>query len=121
TNQSLLAELSPASFGIVMATGIVSLACASMGLRQVGRGLFALNVLLYVVMWGLHLARLLRYPQRVRSDACDHRRALGFFTTVAATGMLGGQCLLMADARLPAMWLAAVAVFLWVVLSYGIF
>jgi len=120
-NPGLLAELSPASFGIVMATGIVSLACASMGLRQVGRGLFALNVLLYVVIWGLHLARLLRYPQRVRRDACDHKRALGFFTAVAATGVLGGQCLLMAQARIPALWLAAVAVFLWVVLSYGIF
>lgn len=51
-NPGLLAGLSPASFGIVMATGIVSLACASLGLPSVGRWLFALNVLLYAVVWG---------------------------------------------------------------------
>ncbi|MGR0065041.1 tellurite resistance/C4-dicarboxylate transporter family protein [Bordetella bronchiseptica] len=117
----LLAGLSPASFGIVMATGIVSLACASLGLPAVGRWLFALNVLLYAVVWGLTLARLLRHPRRMRNDACDHGRAPGFFTAVAASGVLGGQCLLLADARGPAMWLEAVAVVLWVVLSYGIF
>src|SRR5690606_18273714 len=79
TQQGPLAGLSPTSFGIVMATGIVSLACYSMGLQRVGRGLFALNVLLYAAIWGLHLARLWRYPCRVRGDACDHKRALGFF------------------------------------------
>ncbi|MFA5631989.1 MAG: tellurite resistance/C4-dicarboxylate transporter family protein [Porticoccaceae bacterium] len=120
-NSGLLAMLSPASFGIVMATGIVSLACALLGLPLVGRWLFALNVLLYVVVWALNLARLLRYPQNMCSDACDHGRAPGFFTVVAASGVLGGQCLLLADARVPALWLAAVALVLWVILSYGIF
>ena len=120
-NQGLLAGLSPASFGIVMATGIVSLACDALGLPLVGRWLFALNGLLYVVVWGLNLARLLRYPQRMCSDACDHGQASGFFTVVAASGVLGGQCLLLADMQGPALWLAAVAVLLWVVLSYGIF
>lgn len=118
---SWLATLPPASFGIVMATGIVSLACNAMGLQLVARALFMLNILLYVTIWSLHLARLLRYPHRVCSDACDHKHALGFFTAVAATGVLGVQCLLIARAQIPAMWLAAVAVFLWVLLSYGVF
>lgn len=119
--RGVLAGLSPASFGIVMATGIVSLACASMGLPRVGRGLFALNVLLYAAVWGLSLARLLRHPRRMRHDACDHARAPGFFTAVAATGVLGEQCLLLSDARGPAAWLLAVALVLWVALNYGIF
>lgn len=118
---TLLASLSPASFGIVMATGIVSLACTSLGLPQVGRWLFALNVLLYAVVWGVTLARLLRYPQRMCVDACDHGRAPGFFTAVAASSVLGVQCLLLADVRGPAVWLAVVAIVLWVVLGYGIF
>lgn len=120
-NQKLLVGLSPASFGIVMATGIVSLACAALGLPVVGYWLFVLNVLLYAVVWGLNLARLLRHPQQMRSDAGNHGRAPGFFTAVAATGVLGEQCLLLADARTPALWLAAVAMVLWVLLSYGIF
>lgn len=121
TSESLLAGLSPASFGIVMATGIVSLACTALGLPLIGRWLFALNVLLYTMIWGLNLVRLLRHPQRMLNDACDHGRALGFFTVVAASGVLGEQCLLLADARGAALGLTAVAMILWVALSYGIF
>lgn len=104
-----------------MATGIVSLACAALGLPRVGHWLFMLNVLLYATVWGLNLARLLRYPQRMCDDACDHGRAPGFFTAVAASGVLGGQFLLLAEAWTPALWLALVALLLWVMLSYGIF
>lgn len=111
-NRHWLSGLSPASFGIVMATGIVSLACSALGLPAVGRWLFGLNVLLYALVWGLNLARLWRCPRAVRDDACDHGRAPGFFTVVAATGVLGEQCLLLAGAHTAALWL---------LLSYGIF
>lgn len=107
-NRHWLSGLSPASFGIVMATGIVSLACSALGLPAVGRWLFGLNVLLYALVWGLNLARLWRCPRAVRDDACDHGRAPGFFTVVAATGVLGEQCLLLAGAHTAALWLAVV-------------
>ena len=39
-----LATLHPASFGLVMATGIVSIACHLHGYAGLARGLFAANV-----------------------------------------------------------------------------
>ena len=47
------------------------------------------NVAFYVALWLLTAARLLRYPDRVAADFMHHGRAVGFFTTVAATCVLG--------------------------------
>ena len=56
--------MSPANFGMVMATGIVSIAAHMLGQRTLALGLFALNLYLYLLMWGLYLARLLLFRQR---------------------------------------------------------
>src|SRR6185295_520850 len=48
-----LAGLSPAYFGMVMATGIVSVAADLMGLPGIARGLFALNIVAYGALWAL--------------------------------------------------------------------
>jgi len=45
-----VAELSPACFGIVMATGIVSLSAHLLGMPQVARILFWLNLPIYGVL-----------------------------------------------------------------------
>ncbi|MGA8049260.1 MAG: C4-dicarboxylate ABC transporter, partial [Burkholderiales bacterium] len=46
-----LAGMSPAYFGLVMATGIVSLAAAQLGHAAVARALYSLNVAAYAVLW----------------------------------------------------------------------
>ncbi len=116
-----LADLSPAYFGMVMATGIVSLAAEMLGLPRLARALFALNVVLYVVLWIANALRMIRYPRRFFGDMIDHLRGPGFFTSVAATSVLGSQCVLLAaDFRVgTALW--AVAVALWLALTYTIF
>ncbi|MBE2243209.1 MAG: tellurite resistance/C4-dicarboxylate transporter family protein [Burkholderiaceae bacterium] len=116
-----LADLSPAYFGMVMATGIVSLAAHLGGLPVIARVLFALNVAVYAVLWVLAVSRMLRFPRRFFGDMIDHLRGPGFFTMVAGTGVLGSQfVLLAADFRIATM-LWGVAIVLWVLLTYTIF
>jgi tellurite resistance protein TehA-like permease len=115
-----VAELSPACFGFVMATGIVSLAAHLLGLRVIARALFELNLVAYVVLWMLTLLRMARHTRRFFADMFDHRRGSGFFTVVAGTSVLGGQCVVLAADYPAATALWLVAGVLWVVLTYAI-
>ena len=116
-----LADLSPAYFGLVMATGIISLAAHLLAMPRLAQGLFRLNVAVYAVLWLLTVLRVARYPHRFFGDMIDHLRGPGFFTVVAGSSVLGSQfVVLAADYRAgTALWIAAVV--LWVGLTYTIF
>ena len=116
-----LAGLSPAYFGMVMATGIVSLACHRLSLPGLARALFGLNVAVYALLWLLTVLRMARYPRRLFGDVVDHLRGPGFFTTVAATSVLGSQFVVLAqdDRTATALWLLAIV--LWIALTYAVF
>lgn len=116
-----LASLHPAYFAMVMATGIVSVACKLLGLAPVADALLAVNVATYAALWALTAARVARYPKRVFEDLVDHQRGVGFFTIVAATSVLGVQCLLVRDFGGAAAGLFVLSIALWVVLTYGVF
>src|SRR6476646_6925571 len=88
-NDGPLEGMHPAYVAIVMATGIVSIACHLLGLQLIGRGLFWLDAIFYVVLWVLTILRCARYPKKVQSDLMHHGRSVGFFTLVAATCVLG--------------------------------
>jgi tellurite resistance protein TehA-like permease len=116
-----VAELSPASFGIVMATGIVSIGAHLLRVPLVARGLFGVNLLVFAVLSVLTALRLVRYPSRFFADMFDHRRGPGYFTTVAGVAILGSQSLLIGGQQRPAIALFAVAGVLWLLLTYTIF
>ncbi len=116
-----LAGLSPAYFGMVMATGIVSLAAHLLGMPSVANALFLLNLVAYVTLWFLSILRMVRHPRRFFSDMIDHLRGPGFFTVVAATGILGGQFVLLAANYRTGTVLWVLALLLWVGLTYTIF
>jgi len=116
-----LAGLSPAYFGLVMATGIVSLAAARLQHAGIAHWLFRLNVLAYAVLWGLTLIRIARHPRAFFGDMADHLRGPGFFTTVAATSVLGSQFVLLESDFQAGKALWAGAIVLWVALTYAIF
>jgi tellurite resistance protein TehA-like permease len=116
-----LADLSPAYFGMVMATGIVSLAAHLGDLPAIARALFALNVVVYTVLWALTVSRMLRFPRRFFGDMIDHLRGPGFFTMVAGTGVLGSQFVLLEADFSVATVLWGIAIVLWVALTYTIF
>jgi tellurite resistance protein TehA-like permease len=116
-----LAELHPAYFALVMATGIVSIACHLLGFPLVPQLLFALNLLCYPLLWLLTIVRAVKHRARVVADLSHHGRAVGFFTMVAGTCVLGSQCLLLAQARAAALLLWVLGIALYLLLVYSIF
>jgi tellurite resistance protein TehA-like permease len=116
-----VADLSPAYFAMVMATGIVSLAAHLAGMPGIASALFALNIFVYAVLWCLTVLRMVRHPRRFFSDLVDHLRGPGFFTAVAGTSVLGSQFILLPTNYGAAMVLWVWAIVLWIALTYTIF
>lgn len=114
-------ELHPAYFGLVMATGIVSIAAEQMGLRWIGSALFGLNIICYAILWLLMVARLVFSPNAVLADFSDHNRCVGFFTAVAASGILANQFLLFRGDARTATALFVLACVLLLLLNYALF
>jgi tellurite resistance protein TehA-like permease len=116
-----LAALHPAYFAMVMATGIVSIACLLVGLRPIAVALFWANNGFFAALWMLTVLRILRFRDRVAADLMHHGRAVGFFTIVAATCVLGTQWLVIAAAWTAAAWFWAAGIALWAIVTYGVF
>lgn len=114
-------SLNPAYFALVMATGIVSLASRLLGMPWLASALFGLNLVSFGILWVLTIARLVLYPGKFLADLLDHRRGVGFFTTTAASCVLGTQCLLIGEWRAAAVALWLLGIFLWGLLTYTIF
>jgi tellurite resistance protein TehA-like permease len=118
---SRIARMHPAYFALVMATGVVSLDCELLGMREIAVALLVANLAFFPALWILLVVRVIRHREAVRADVTNHGRAVGFFTIVAATCVLGSQCLLVGhwfDVAL-ALWIAGIA--LWALLVYSVF
>lgn len=116
-----LAIMHPAYFALAMATGIVAISCKLLGLPDLAVALSWVNVVAYPTLWVLFITRTVMFPKRVVDDWHDHGRAPGYFTIVAATGVLGTQAVLLHDAVLVGQILWWVCVTLWAVCIYVIF
>jgi len=118
---SAVAVLFPGYFALVMATGIISIACFLLEMKTIAVGLLAINVFAYVILWILLLLRLVLFFSRVKADINDHVRGPGFFTVVAGTCVLGSELIIVDDrTRLAAgLWLAGLV--LWAIIMYTFF
>ncbi len=116
-----LASMHPASFALAMATGIVSIACQLLGLPLFAVALLCANLIFYVVLWILTVVRVVRFPARVAADVSHHGRSVGFFTTVAATCVVGSQVLVIGDAWRAAAALWMFGILLWAAVTYTVF
>jgi tellurite resistance protein TehA-like permease len=107
-----LADLDPAYFGLVMSTGIVSVAFRDLGVAAVAWPLAVFNVVCYALLVGLFAVRLGRYPGRFVADLRDRQRHWGTLTFVVATNTVGVQFVSFLDATGVAtvLWLATVVV-----------
>jgi hypothetical protein len=105
-----LAEMSPAYFGLVMATGIVSLAAFMMEHYAIALGLFYLNIGQYAVL--LYALRAWRYPRRFFGDMVAHLTGPGYFTTVAGTGILASQFMVLDENIVVGKFLRMLAILL---------
>ncbi len=116
-----LADMSPAYFGLVMATGIVSLAAFMMEHRLLAVFLFYLNIGQYGLLCMLYGLRAWRYPRRFFGDMVAHATGPGYFTAVAGTGILASQFMVLGDSYVAGKFLWIVALLLWLGLTYTIF
>ncbi|MBI5572196.1 MAG: tellurite resistance/C4-dicarboxylate transporter family protein [Desulfomonile tiedjei] len=121
TLRTTVADLPPAYFALVMATGIVSLAADLLGFWPIAVGLFWLNLVFYAVLWMLTLARILWFPGRLVADVGDLRRGAGYLTTVAGTCILGSQLVILRGAYGASFVLLLLGFGLWAFLIYAIY
>lgn len=115
------ATLLPGYFALVMATGIVSIACDMLGLRGLALVLLWVNGSAFAVLWGLTIARAIIYPRRLLCDLADHQRAPGFFTVAAATCVLGSQGVELMGATKIGLGLWWLGLILWGCVTYAVF
>jgi tellurite resistance protein TehA-like permease len=115
------ASLFPGYFALVMATGVVSIACQLTGLRPVALALAAVNWAAWPALWALTAIRALRFREQLVRDMSDHQRAPGFFTIVAGTCVLGTQNVVVLGARDVGLALWWFGLILWFGIMYAFF
>ena len=120
-NQDLIKNLSPSYFAMVMATGSVSAASYFLGMTLIAKSLFYFNIGVYLILWIATILRLRWYYGNLKADLLDHARAPGFFTTAAATCILGVQFILLLDNYFIATVLWILGILLWLFITYTIF
>ncbi len=121
TATSPITDLHPASFALVMATGIVSVAAQLRGMPAIAASLLSANIGFYVVLWIMTLLRVVHYRDKFVADLFDHNRCVGFFTLIAATCVLGNQFVVVVDRPVIAVRLWFLGILLWAVITYTIF
>ncbi len=116
-----VAGLHPAYFAMVMATGVLDVACRLLRIRLLADALLWVNLAAFSVLAALTLLRIGRFPRRVLEDLQNHQRGPGFFTAVAGTCVVGIQLVVLrqdlAAARI--LWWSSVG--LWCLTMYAIF
>jgi tellurite resistance protein TehA-like permease len=116
-----LASMHPASFALAMATGIVSIACHLLNQPLLAKALLWANIIFYVALWLLTIVRVVRFPESVLADLLHHGRAVGFFTVVAATCVVGSQLVVIQQAWTVAAGFWVLGIVLWAAVTYTVF
>lgn len=106
---------------MVMSTGVISIASSLHGFQPAAAGLASLNLILFAVLFIATLVRLTRFRDRFVADLTNHQRGVGFFTTVAATSILGTQMVLVSGRREVGFGFWILALALWMILIYSVF
>ncbi len=108
-------------FAVVMATGVIAVAALELGVPVLPQVLGVLNVIAYLVLWVLTVLRLVRHGAEFKSDLFDHVNGPGFFTAVAATGVLGSQFVVLWGSHGVAAALWSLTLALWTLLTFAVF
>lgn len=112
-------SLAPVYFALVMATGIVSVACHLLKLDFLSNFLFYLNHLQYALLLLLLVARMIIYPRDFIADFTNDSTGPGFLTFVASSCILGVQYCLLKQVYLPAIILLLIGLVAWLVIVYA--
>ncbi|HEX2347478.1 MAG TPA: tellurite resistance/C4-dicarboxylate transporter family protein [Ktedonobacterales bacterium] len=112
--------LYPGYFASVMATGIVSVALLLTGALPLSYALWGIGGALLIYLTVVYGLRALRYKAEMRRDFFDPSTAFGFFTFIAAVGVIATRFAL-ADWMVVPGVLTIIAAIAWFILTYWIF
>ena len=118
---NMVRGLSPAYFGMTMATGIVAIACHLLDLGWIAAILFPISVVVFAALTALNLWRAVAFRSELLCDLVDHRKGPGFFTFIAGACVVGDEFILIGGNPTLARLFWWVGVVAWVVLTYTIF
>lgn len=114
-------ELSPAYFGLVMATGIIAIAAHQQQWPFIAQALFAISCVSWVILTFLYSYRALRFTKEFIEDLISHSKGPAFFTSVAGTGLIGSQLMVLYSHYWLAFIAWVIALVLWLLLTYTVF
>ena len=109
----------PGYFALVMATGIISIACQQLEYEWLANFLFILNNVQYFILLLIFIVRLIFFFPQVKTDLSTHLKGAGFLTFVAASCILGTSYVQGKQSFAPAIVLLTIALFAWVILVYS--
>ncbi len=112
--------LYPGYFASVMATGIVSVALLLIGVPLLSAVLLGIGSALFLLLALIYLWRGLAFRADFAKDLMDPTKVFGFFTLVAACGVLATRYALGGFVAVPALLTVAAFVF-WLLLLYWAF
>jgi len=112
-------DLTPGYFAIVIASGIISLACKLLNFTVASTVLLIIAAVAYILLVVLNIWRFIAYRSALIADFTNVRQSFGFFTFVAGTGVLGTG-LAMAGWWTVASILLVIAAVAWLILGYVI-
>ncbi|WP_431220033.1 tellurite resistance/C4-dicarboxylate transporter family protein [Leifsonia xyli] len=117
-SRNLIRRQPPNAFAFVMATGIVGTAFTTAGMRAVGVVLAIVAGAGFIVLAALLIARAVVGREQLAADLRTPTRGFGFFTIVAALGVVAALA-----ALLGVQWVAVVAAIVgipvWLALTYA--
>lgn len=115
-----LETLQPVYFALVMATGIIALALHLHGLTILALVLIWLNLVQFAVLVIVFAMRLRSHFDAFVDDLSSHARGFGFFTWVAAPGVLGEQAIRQLNSPGLAMVFWIITALAWLLTTYGV-
>jgi tellurite resistance protein TehA-like permease len=114
-------KLSPAYFGLVMATGIIAIAAHQQQWPFIAQALFFISCFSWVILSFLYSYRALRFTKEFTEDLISHSKGPAFFTAVAGTGLIGSQLMVLYSHYWLAFIAWVIALVLWLLLTYTVF
>lgn len=114
-------ELSPAYFGLVMATGIIAIAAHQQQWPMVAKSLFVISLFSWVLLTLLYSYRAIRFSHDFFGDLVSHSKGPAFFTVVAGTTLVGSQWLILYNNYWLAFSAWLLALCLWILVTYTVF
>lgn len=119
--RTTLENFFPGYFALVMATGIVSIGMFLWKWTGPAVLFLGINVVFYVALWAILVARIIQYPRIVWDDLHHASRGVTFLTLVAGNNLLGSQLAIILGWQEAAriFWIAGLGI--WVLLLYTFF